>query len=56
MTTPGDAAATLSTSRRLAASPQRVFAAFADARRLARWWGPEDFTNTFERFDLVPEG
>ena len=26
---------------------EEVFAAFSDAERLARWWGPAGFTNTF---------
>ncbi len=36
------------TARDIAASPEAIFAAFADAERLARWWGPAGFTNTFE--------
>ena len=35
------------TSREIAAAPERVFAAFSDPERLARWWGPAGFTNTF---------
>lgn len=35
------------TSREIAASPGQVFAAFTDPERLARWWGPAGFTNTF---------
>jgi uncharacterized protein YndB with AHSA1/START domain len=38
---------TFSTSREIAASPDEVFAAFSDPQRLARWWGPAGFTNTF---------
>ena len=36
------------TSRDIAAPPAQVFAAFADAGRLARWWGPAGFSNTFD--------
>jgi len=36
--------------------PERVFAAWTDPERLARWWGPAGFTNTFEAFDLRPGG
>ena len=36
--------------------PQRVFEAFADGGPLARWWGPDGFTNTFEQFDFRPGG
>lgn len=33
-----------------------VFGAFADPDRLARWWGPKGFANTFHEFDLRPGG
>lgn len=46
----------LSTSRLIHAPRERVFAAFGDPTLLARWWGPEGFTNTFETFDLRPGG
>ena len=35
---------------------ERMFDAFSDPARLARWWGPTGFTNTFHEFDLQPEG
>lgn len=35
------------TSRDIAADPAQVFAAFDDAERMACWWGPAGFTNTF---------
>jgi uncharacterized protein YndB with AHSA1/START domain len=44
------------TSRQIAASPEQVFAAFSDPARLARWWGPEGFTNTFDVCELRPGG
>ncbi len=50
------AAATLRTSRVLAADPQAVWAAIADGERLARWWGPAGFSNGFETFDFRPGG
>jgi uncharacterized protein YndB with AHSA1/START domain len=40
----------------LSAPPRDVFAAFEQPDRLARWWGPKDFTNTFERFEFTPGG
>ncbi len=43
-------------SRKIAASPDNVFAAFADGKRLARWWGPTGFTNTFTTFEFKPGG
>ncbi len=44
------------TSRLLPFKPQDVFAAFADANCLARWWGPDGFCNTFEQFEFRPQG
>ncbi|MBX7056012.1 MAG: SRPBCC domain-containing protein [Pyrinomonadaceae bacterium] len=37
-----------SISRSIYAPAEQIFAAFSDAERLARWWGPAGFTNTFE--------
>lgn len=44
------------TSREIAAPPEAVFAAFADSERLAIWWGPAGFTNTFHHCDFRPGG
>jgi uncharacterized protein YndB with AHSA1/START domain len=38
---------TLRASREIRAAADRIFAAFSDPERLARWWGPAGFTNTF---------
>lgn len=38
---------TFNTSREIPATPEQVFAAISDPQRLARWWGPAGFTNTF---------
>lgn len=38
---------TFSTSREIPATVEQVFAAISDPERLARWWGPAGFTNTF---------
>jgi uncharacterized protein YndB with AHSA1/START domain len=44
-------------STRVFAAPRaRVFAAFRDPAQLARWWGPQGFSNTFHEFDLRPGG
>ena len=48
--------AAVSTERVFSASPHKVFAAFEQPDQLARWWGPKDFTNTFERFEFKPGG
>lgn len=44
------------TSREIPASPEAVFAAFSDPERLARWWGPAGFTNTFSLCEMKPGG
>jgi uncharacterized protein YndB with AHSA1/START domain len=38
---------TFNTFREIPAAIDDVFAAFSDPERLARWWGPAGFTNTF---------
>jgi uncharacterized protein YndB with AHSA1/START domain len=47
---------TVVSERSLPFAPAAVFAAFADPAQLARWWGPEGFTNTIQEFDLRPGG
>lgn len=47
---------TFNTSRMIEASVEVVFGAFADGERLARWWGPNGFTNTFGTFEFEPGG
>lgn len=44
------------TSREIRATPEAVFAAIQDPARLARWWGPEGFTNTFHTCEIRPGG
>ena len=44
-------------STRLLNAPREfVFEAFRDPGRLANWWGPKGFTNTFAEFDFRPGG
>jgi uncharacterized protein YndB with AHSA1/START domain len=38
---------TFDTSLEIPATSEQVFAAISDPERLARWWGPAGFTNTF---------
>jgi uncharacterized protein YndB with AHSA1/START domain len=38
---------TFRTSREIPVTVEEVFAAISDPERLARWWGPAGFTNTF---------
>lgn len=47
---------TFSTRRHLAAQPAAVFSAIRDGARLARWWGPQGFTNRFEVFEFREAG
>ena len=46
----------LKTFRTIPAAPKDVFAAFSDPERLARWWGPEGFTNTFNACEFKTGG
>src|SRR5271169_967914 len=39
---------TFNTSREIPATVEQVFAAISNPERLARWWGPAGFTNTFK--------
>jgi uncharacterized protein YndB with AHSA1/START domain len=38
---------TFLTSREIPATPDAIYAAISTPDRLARWWGPAGFTNTF---------
>ena len=44
------------TMRIFPAPREQIFQAFSDPAILAQWWGPKDFTNVFEVFDLKPGG
>lgn len=46
----------ISSSREINASVNEVFAAFTDPDRLARWWGPDGFSNTFHTFEFENGG
>jgi uncharacterized protein YndB with AHSA1/START domain len=47
---------TFNTSRKIPATPEQIFAAFSDPKRLAKWWGPAGFTNSFEIFEFKKDG
>lgn len=47
---------TLHTCREIPATPEALFAAIQDPTRLARWWGPDGFTNRFTTCEFVPGG
>jgi uncharacterized protein YndB with AHSA1/START domain len=46
----------LVTTRRIPFPPERVLDAWTTGDRLARWWGPNGFTNAFEVFEPRPGG
>lgn len=48
--------APFNTSRDIPAPAAQVFAAIASPERLARWWGPAGFTNTFHVCEFTPGG
>src|SRR5689334_2619220 len=48
--------AVFSTERVISFPPDQIFAAFEHPDRLARWWGPAGFTNTFQQFEFKPGG
>ena len=43
-------------SREIPATMEQVFSALGDPERLARWWGPAGFTNTFELCEFKEGG
>lgn|GEM_PF-188223 len=43
-------------TRLIDAPRERVFRAMAEARHLARWWGPNGFSSTFAAFEFRPGG
>lgn len=55
-TTTDTEALTLTVVADLAATPDRAWQLWADARQLERWWGPPTWPATFERHDLRPGG
>jgi uncharacterized protein YndB with AHSA1/START domain len=47
---------TFNTSRQIAARAEQIFAAISHPERLARWWGPAGFTNTFTVCEFEKNG
>lgn len=56
MTPLGAEAHEILSTRQFSQPPEALFAAFADPARLARWWGPAGFRNTFDVFEFRPGG
>lgn len=44
------------TARLVDATREQVLRAYEEPERLARWWGPNGFSSTFEHFDFRPGG
>ena len=44
------------TSREIPVLPERIFAAFSNPEKLAKWWGPSGFSNTFNQFQFMAGG
>lgn len=44
------------TTREFEVPREKVYEAWTDPEKLARWWGPLGFTNTFHEFDFRPGG
>lgn len=43
-------------SREIPVPAARIFEAFRNPEQLARWWGPNGFTNTFKLFEFTDGG
>lgn len=50
------AAREILSTRHFTRSREQIWDAFADPQRLARWWGPAGFRNTFEVCEFRPGG
>jgi len=44
------------TSRDIPVLPESIFAALSNPERLAKWWGPSGFSNTFNHFQFETGG
>lgn len=47
---------TFTTTREIPVLPESIFAAISNPERLAKWWGPAGFSNTFNQFEFQPGG
>ncbi len=50
------AAREIVSTRRFVARRERLWSAFTDPQQVARWWGPDGFTNTIHEMDVRPGG
>lgn len=56
MTSSSSESGVCATSRVLPFTAAQIHAAFADGGRLATWWGPDGFRNSFEIFEFQAQG
>lgn len=56
MTQTQNAELQIAITRVIRASPERVFDAWTDPSKIARWFGPDGYTTTTHEFDLRPGG
>lgn len=56
MEEPIDPLRTITTTRLVRATRDKIYQAWTDPSILAKWWGPKGFTNTFHIFELRPKG
>jgi uncharacterized protein YndB with AHSA1/START domain len=47
---------TFKTSRDFLVLPDKIYTAISNPERLAKWWGPSGFSNTFNHFQFIPGG
>jgi len=47
---------TFKTSREIPVRPEHIFTAISNPEKLAKWWGPAGFSNTFNRFQFFASG
>jgi len=56
MSQASNSSAVVATERVFSVNRRVVFKAFEQPNRLAQWWGPSGFRNTFEQFEFVSGG
>jgi uncharacterized protein YndB with AHSA1/START domain len=54
--TPDSASREIAATRLLDAPRELVWAVWTDPRHVAKWWGPNGFTNTIREMDVKPGG
>lgn len=47
---------TLAAEVKTSATPEQIWAAWNDPQKVAKWWGPAEFTSTVDELDVQPGG